>query len=409
MKIAINRVNINQFLFTLCVVVPFFNNYELSFMVWMSTIFLTLKNSYSAEFVKYTSIFVVILIIATIVGFFYDYRSYYIIRDITYLLKPISGLIVGYQLFHKKIKNPFQFLLYAGLSIAIYHLFLVCYGILIEGARNVREIREHAGYFNDFEIYALVILVFRKQLKLDFSRKQSIIFLLILGLSSFFYLARTNFIQFIILVIALKGLFILNMRAIKAIGITVLLTVVGYTAIYYYNPRRNGKGMDEFLYKIKMSPAEAFSTKIDRYDWKQFNDNYRSYENIRTVQQLSNDSSLLFGEGLGSKVDLKQEVYLGDMKLRYISFLHNGFMTVLLKSGLLGLLIYLTSISFFFKRNRASDPSLKNIHYFFIGTGVFLIISNWVFTGLYNLIDTKSLIIGFLFAYRQELTKQSVT
>jgi len=405
MKIAINKANINQLLFTLCVVVPFFNVYELSFLVWMLTIGLTLRTSYSTEFIKYISSFFFILAIATVFCFFHEYQTYYIIRDITYLLKPISGLIVGYQLFHKKIKNPFQFLLYAGISIAIYHLFLVCYGILIEGARNVREIREHAGYFNDFEIYALIILVFRKQLKLEFSRKKSILFLVILGLSSFFYLARTNFIQFFILLIALKGYFVLNMRAIKVIGTTIVVVLVGYTAIYYYNPRRNGKGMDEFLYKIKMSPKEAFSTKIDREDWKQFNDNYRSYENIRTVQQLSHNNTLLFGEGLGSRVDLKQTVYLGDMQLQLISFLHNGFMTVLLKSGILGLLIYLTSISFFFKRNRYEDYDLKNIHYFFIGTGVFLIVSNWVFTGFYNLIDTKSLLIGFLFAYRNELIK----
>ncbi len=406
MKIVINKVNINQILFIICVVVPFFNNYELSFLVWMSILFFTLKNNYSLEFVKYVSLFLAILIIAIIVGLFFDYKSYYIIRDITYLLKPISGLVLGYQLFNNKTKNSFQFLLYAGITIAIYHLFLVGYGILIQGARNVREIREYGGYFNDFEVYALVIIVFRKQLEIEFSKRKTIALLLLLSLSSFFYLARTNFIQFIILVIALKGFFVLNLRAIKVIGTTLLFVIISYGAIYNYNPRRNGKGMDEFLYKIKMAPSEAFSTKIDRDDWKQFNDNYRSYENIRTIQQLSVNNTLLFGEGLGSKVDLKQKVFLGDMELRFISFLHNGFMTVLLKTGLLGLFFYLISIGIFFKRDRSTTKSLKNIHYFFIGTGVFLIVSNWVFTGFYNLMDTKSLLIGFLFAYKNDLIKQ---
>lgn len=407
MKIAINRANINQLLFIICVVVPFFNVYELSFVVWMTTIVFTIKRSYSKEFIKYLSFFILILFLSLIVSFFYEYRSYFIIRDITYLLKPISGLLLGYQLYNKKIKNAYQFLVYAGISIATYHLFLVGYGIVIDGARNVREIRQSAGFFNDFEVYALVILVFKKQLNLNFSSKKSTIFLIILAISSFFYLARTNFIQFVILVIALKGFFVLNLRAIKVIVTTITLVIVGYTAICYYNPVRNGKGIDEFLYKIKMSPAEAFSTRINRDDWKQFNDNYRSYENIRTVQQLSNNNTLFFGEGIGSQVDLKQKVFLGDMELRFISFLHNGFMTVLLKSGLLGLFIYLMSISFFFKRDKSPNQSLKNIHYLFIGTGVFLIVSNWVFTGFYNLIDTKSLIIGFLFAYKNELLKKN--
>ena len=405
MKITINKAILNQVLFIICVVVPFFNIYELSFTVWMAAIAITLKNNYSVEFVKYISIFIIIFLLAITVGFFYSYSLYFTIRDITYLLKPITGLLLGYQLFNKHIKNPFQFVVYAGVSIAVYHLILVGYGF-IAGAKNVREIREYGGYFNDFEVYTLVILLFSNQFNLQFSKKRNTIFLLILAVSSFFYLARTNFIQFIILVIALKGIFVLNKRAIKVVGTTLILVVAGYAAVFYYNPVRNGKGFDEFLYKIKMAPAEAFSTKINRDDWKQFNDNYRSYENIRTVEQLSYNESFLFGEGIGSQVDLKQKVYLGDMELRYISILHNGYMTVLLKTGLLGLGIYLFSIFFFFRKNNEPTEALKNILYLFIGTGVFLIVSNWVFMGFYNLIDTKTLLIGFLFAYKNDLKKQ---
>jgi hypothetical protein len=291
------------------------------------------------------------------------------------------------------------------LAIASYHFFLVVYGILIEGARNVREIREHAGYFNDFEVYSLVILLFNKKLNLGFSRNKNRRFIFILAFSSFFYLSRTNFIQFIILAIALKGYFVLNAKAIKVIITTIVLVLVGYASILYYNPVRNGKGIDEFLFKLKNIPKEAFSTKINRHDWKDFNDNYRSYENISTVEQLSYNKNLLFGEGIGSRVDLKQEVYLGDMMLRYISILHNGYMTVLLKTGLFGVFIYLFSIGFFFRKNPYPNDTLQNINYLFVGTGIFLILSNWVFMGFYNLIDTKSLLIGFLFAYKNDIIK----
>jgi hypothetical protein len=405
MKIVINKKTINQLLFILCVVVPFFNVYELSFMVWMTAIVLTLKNNYSLEFIKYLSIFISIFLIAILVGLFFDYKWYYIIRDITYLLKPITGLLLGYQLFSKHIKNPFQFIVYAGIAIASYHLLLVVYGIVIDGASNVAAIRARAGHFNDFEVYSLVILLFNKKLNLGFSKYKYWILLGILGLSSFFYLARTNFIQFAVLIIALKGFFVLNLRVIKMTIIASVLILVGYMSIVYYNPARTGKGLDQLLYKIKNIPEEAFSTKINRGDWKDFNDNYRSYENIRTVEQLSYNGSLLFGEGIGSQVDLKQKVYLGDMLLRYISILHNGYMTVLLKTGLLGVFIYLLSITFFFRKNPYPNEVLQNINYLFVGTGVFLIISNWVFMGFYNLVDTKSLLIGFLFAYKNELIK----
>jgi hypothetical protein len=366
MKIALNRANLYQTIFIFCVIVPFFNIYEFSFLTWVIAILLTFKKNYSEEFIKYVSLFVFILILAIAVGCFYQYSFYFKIRDITYLLKPICGLILGYQLFTNTIKNPFQFIVYAGISVAIYHLILVCYGIFIEGASNVRDIRFYGGYFNDFEIYTLVLLVFKEKFSLQFSKKTSISFLLILAVSSFFYLARTNFIQFVILVMAIKGFFVLNKKSISIVVITLVAVGLGYTAIYSYNPIRNGKGIDEFLYKIKMAPAEAFSTKINRDDWQKFNDNYRSYENIRTIQQLSFNESLILGEGIGSQVDLKQKVYLGDMELRYISILHNGYITVILKAGFIGLFIYLISIIVFFKKNKKSNPILDNINLLFI-------------------------------------------
>jgi hypothetical protein len=295
---------------------------------------------------------------------------------------------------------------YSGVAMAVIHLVMVAYGIFFQGAANVREIREYGGYFNDYEVYALLFLLFNNQFDLGLSARQRRNFLILLGISSFFYLARTNFLQFAILYMGMIGYLLLNKRAIKIIFSSLVAIVLGYTVIYYYNPVRNGEGLDEFLYKIKMAPGEAFSTKINRDDWKDFNDNYRSYENIRTIQQLNHNETWWFGEGIGSQVDLKQKVYLGDMELRLISILHNGFMTVLLKTGLLGLGVYLLSILFFFFNGRPQTQELNTIKLLFIGTGVFLVLSNWVFMGVYNLLDSKSLLIGFLFAYKNQLLQR---
>ena len=156
---------------------------------------------------------------------------------------------------------------------------------------------------------------------------------------------------------------------------------------------------------------EPFKTKINVYDWKDFNDNYRSYENILTVKQVTNKgaTAIVFGEGIGSTIDLKREVYLGDMMLRYISILHNGFMTVFLKSGLLGLLVYLYFIYSLFRQNKSEIPIIQTINLLFVGTGVFLIISSWVFMGVYNLLDNKSILIGFIICYKEITIKKSIT
>lgn len=409
MKLTLNKELYYQIIFMICVIIPFFNNYELSFLVWFFAAILTVKKKYSLFFIKYLSYFILILFLAIVSGLFYKNDLYFTIRDVSYLLKPVFGLIIGYQLFFEKIKNPFRFIVYAGVAIALYHLFLVFWGIIIEGARNVREIREEAGYFNDFEIYTLIFLLFHKEFQLNFTIKKTRLFILILATSSFFYLARTNFIQFIVLFIAMKGMLVLNKKAITILASAVLFSLLGYLAIYSYNPKRNGGGIDEFLYKIKNAPIEAFSTKINRGNWKDFHDNYRSYENVRTIEQLSHNNTFLFGEGIGSQVDLKQKVYLGDMELRHISILHNGYMTILLKSGIPGLLILFASIFFFFKKFSSYNEIDSNINFIFIGTGLFLVFSNWVFMGFYNQIDTKSLLIGFLFAYKIHLKKTNTS
>ena len=89
--------------------------------------------------------------------------------------------------------------------------------------------------------------------------------------------------------------------------------------------------------------------------------------------------------------------------LRKISILHNGFMTVILKSGFIGLFIYLFTIIWFFRNT--PHEKLKQINYIFVGTGVFLFLSNWVFLGFYNQIDSKSLIICYLFGMKNQIFK----
>ncbi|MQP51522.1 MULTISPECIES: O-antigen ligase family protein [unclassified Flavobacterium] len=407
MKLTLNKAFYYQIFFTFCVIIPFFNNYEISFITWLIALGLTIKKSYSVPFIRYVSYFIFIFIAALIVGFFYQYRLYFVIRDITYLLKPILGLIIGYQFFSSQIKNPFKFLLYSGLAMAIIHLCLVGYGILFQGAKSVASIREYGGYFNDYEIYAFIILLFHKKFQIEILPKNYKLFLVIMGFSTFFYLARTNFIQFVILFMAMKGWLILNKKSFIILGSLFLVSVLSYSAIYIYNPKRNGDSVNEFLYKIKLIPLEAFATKINRGDWKDFHDHYRSYENVRTIEQLYYNNSYLFGEGIGSQVDLKQKVRLGDMDLRHISILHNGYMTIFLKAGIPGLLLLFGSIFYFFKKRPYINELDNNINLLFLGTGLFLIVSYWVFMGYYNLLDSKTLLIGFLFAYKNQLIKKS--
>lgn len=391
----------------MCITVPYLDNFESTFFVWSLTFVLTVCKKYSLDIFKIVIPYISILIVAVVFTFRNEPPLYFIIRDITYLSKPIIGFLAGYQLYKRNAAFAFDLIVKTGVFIALCHIYTIFSAIVIHNARTVSDLRFYSGYFSDYEIYVFIILLFHKQFGLTIPRKRLRIFTVIVGFSAFMYLARTNFIQFGILYFALKGYLVINKRTILLYSSIIIAFLASYSAILYYNPKRDAEGLEGMLYKIKVAPLEPFKTKINRHDWKEFNDNYRSYENIMTIRQVTSDGwvSTLFGKGLGSKIDLKQEVFLGDMKLRYISILHNGFMIVFLKAGILGLFIYLFTITFFFKKKSGMHPQIRTINLLFLGTGIFLLISNWVFLGFYNLTESKSILIGFLIAYRENLLK----
>lgn len=404
MRILLPTRYLYQLLFAICVVVPILNIYELTFVVWITAILLTLTLKFSISILKLIVPFLLIIVIALFSSSFDKFSLYGYVKDITYMLKPALGLILGYQLF--KYQSPdrvFKTIIYTGIAIAIIHLLLVVNTFISGKASSLARLRQYCGYFNDFEIYALILLIFHEKFEVHFTKNNFRLYVLILVISSFFYFARTNFIQFIILYIALKGYFKINTKSIIVLTSVVMLVGIGYAIIYNLNPRRNGSGTEQFLYKIKIAPIEPFKTKIDITNWKDLNDNYRSFENVLTIQQVSDagTQAVIFGKGMGSSVDLKQKIWLQSSDMRYIPFLHNSYMTVFLKSGLTGVFLLLYTIYFLLTIKSSKIPIVNNINLMLVGTGFFLIVSSWVFLGLYNTSDNKALLIGLLIGFTE--------
>ncbi|MCZ8144481.1 hypothetical protein [Flavobacterium sp.] len=409
MSLTLSKNKILQFLFILCVAVPYFNNYELTFFIWFLTVSLTLRTNYSINIINQILCFLGIIIISLVSSFFYEFTVYNFIRDFTYLLKPIFGLLLGYQICKRySNNNPLYLIIRTGVFLAILHLIIVAFSFIFLTVRDINGLRYYAGYFSDFEVYGLVFLFFSKQLGIEISESKRKKYILLLAVSSMFYLSRTNFIQFVLMFMALKGYFTINKRAITVLATFAVATILLYSAILYVNPKRNGPGIEAFLYKVKIAPTEPFKTKINKEDYKDFNDNYRSLENILTINQMTAEdkSTIIFGKGMGSEVKLHAEVMLDGVVFSKISILHNGFMTIFLKSGLLGVVLLILSIVLLYRNCFYQNPMFKNINYFFIGTILFLFISYWVFMGFYFKADTKSILIGLMIAYVENKRRQ---
>ena len=141
-----------QILLAICILVTYLNNYELTFLVWIATILFTIKRKYSLTIFQYIFPFITILIIAFFSWFFYDNTIYEVIRDITYLLKPILGLVLGYQLCRSANMKVIKTIIYVGFIIAVIHLGIIFFTAVVHKVLNIHELRKYAGYFSDFEV-----------------------------------------------------------------------------------------------------------------------------------------------------------------------------------------------------------------------------------------------------------------
>jgi hypothetical protein len=402
------KINLYSFLYILCIVSSFFPNYEITFLIWLTTVLLTIKKKYSITIFNFILLFLGILLIASISSLFYKYQTFSIVKDFTYLLKPILGLLVGYQIFDKFKSKSFDVFINAGLVLSTIHILLILFAFLKFHSVDMNLIRAEAGFFSDYEVYVFVVLLFSDKFNIEIDKKRKTIFLFVIGFSIFMYLARTNFLQLAILVLGTKGYFVLTKKSLQVLGIVSIGVLLSYGAIYYANPKRNGKGIEALLYKIKIAPEEAFKTKINKNDWKDFNDNYRSFENIITVKQVTADGfrAVFFGKGIGSTLNIGQKIKTTDGSIiQYISIAHNGFMTIFMKSGLLGLLLLLAFLYLLYTQKRDKNPLINQLNMLLMGTSVFLVLSTWVFMGVYFKLDNKSIIIGFIFAMREYLIK----
>lgn len=409
MTISIKKEHYKILLALCLLVLLLVNSYELTFFIWSLTALVSLRNKYSIHFTKYIIVLSIILVLSFFSSFFSDFKLFNFFRDIAYLLKPILGLLIGYNICKIVGKKIIYSIINIGVLIALIHLIILGVSYVFFGIKNLNDLRHVGGYFNDYEVYILILLLFRKKFDLNLSNSRANLYITILCLSTFLYFARTNILQFLVLFLAMKGYYRLTVKSIKVISISALLVLSSYAAIYYSNPVRQGKGIEAFLYKIKIAPIEAFKTKINQEDWKDFNDNYRSFENIITVRQVTSNGifTTIFGEGLGSTIDIGRQMWTNDGEfIRYVPTLHNSYMTIFLKSGLLGVFLTLIFIYLLFKQNKSDNFVIKNINYLLVGSAVFLIFSNWVFMGLYLKLDNKSIFLGFLLAYKELFLKE---
>lgn len=356
------------------------------------------------------------IIIVFLIGFFglliHDYNKINIVKDIFHFSKPISGLAIGY-FFFKKIDNFKIFvktIVICALICSIEHFgYLFISGNIFTGSVDIMRIDNKDNFL---ELFGLFFLFFYKKFQNEdlFENKNKMLFIkYFILLSCIFYFSRTMLIGAIILIFSIKQYTIITTKSLKIIGAGILCILLFYTYLFSVKIERNKPGIEAFLYKIKIAPSEIFKSKIDREDHKDLWDHWRGYEAKRAFELMnSNPVNYVVGCGHGSLVNLKFLAPLGDENgkgMKYISELHNGYIYILYKTGIVGMLFYLYLLYLLYKRIY-KNQDITSV--FISATGLFYFFTTLIITGIYNANDTIIFILGAMLFFNNSLNNHLI-
>lgn len=349
------------------------------------------------------STLILIICIGIFTAIFNKPSAYNFIRDLLYFSKPLLLILLGY--FIARLINDwkliFKALIYLGVGYAVFHIFHFVIFTDFNHPHIISHIRGVNGLSNIVEIFsiALIILGNKHPEYTVFSKKSTkYLCLSVLVISFTLYFSRTMFLGLVLLVLGVLNYLKLNKKGVKYLVILSLSVIALYTYLHTADIDRKGDGIENFLYKLKIAPSEIFSPKFDMKNHADLWDHWRAYEAYCALQGL-NETPLNYigGKGLGAMVDLKFAAPISsEGSIRYIPILHNGYIFILYKTGVIGLLIYVYFLfSLYFQAYRKTDSlDTKNFGNLLSATSLYLIFSSLIITGLYNLQEETAMILG---------------
>jgi len=409
----INKSIIYSFLFIVLILLQLYViSYKISYILQLIVLIILcfdVKIRIKKYFI-YIFTFLFSLIIVGFIGtFINEYEIVDIVKDFIFISKPLIGFTLAYVIANA-IDNKEKFIrtiIYLGIVCALIHFYIIFFLVKLNNIHSIRDLTKD----NFIELFALFFLIgYQKFFNKNFTNNKIINYILIglLVVSNFLYFSRMTIIISGVLILAYYGFTRINkLNIIILLGILFSIITM-FTILNNIQINRNSKGFEAFLFKIKNSPKEMLNTKIDINNHQQLWDNWRGYEAKRALILMSDTPfSSIIGCGHGSLINLKIMAPLtGTPKgIRHISHIHNGYVFVFYKLGIIGLLIYLYGIIKIYligqNKNNFIATTISTI-------AIIYLLTSFTITGVYNTSENIILILGGLIFYYQPIVNRKI-
>lgn len=334
---------------------------------------------------------------------------YVVVKDVWYAGKSVLALMAGYMLMSevRDLRGLIKIFLIAATLSALLHLsrFVLNPSLLSESVNNLRE-GAGKGFF--ISVLAVSLIAACRHFRLEVFRRPAVMWLILaLSLVSLaMSFSRTFWISLAIMLISVYGLLTLrNMK--RFIVLLAFLAVAAGAVVTAPEAEQTGPNATlrgKMAYSLKEVMVSNYKNMAD------INQNWRGYESFRAVTTYLNGSSAQYvtGRGFGTLVDLGIYIKLGgDEKFRYIPTLHNGYMYILVKTGIIGLIMYIYFLLKFMLHGRAGEKTQDNDLRFagrlVVALTLALLVTTMVIAGFFNKITLHPMLVllGALLYYIQ--------
>jgi hypothetical protein len=371
------------------------------FFIYLFFVLSLFKKRRSIKFYKY----VIPLISMTFLGLIFSYTNLPkdVLRDFFYFTNPILLIIFGIICaVHFTLNNFVIKITYFGLFYSLY--YIVSFTLLsFQDSYSLEEMRGLIGPGNIISILSFYFLI-SNQTKDKYSKILILrtLFICLNALAIILFNSRSYFICFIIFFLFFFQTFPLRIKfglITFSIFVIVLLTTI------------NINSENSFYGKV-LNTFDEISIN-NGADLSENNSNYRAFETLAAIDTYLSGNGLnyIIGQGFGKLVDLKIEIQLTTESWQFIPLVHNGYMYILVKTGLLGILFFFIFLFKFYPSKKFQRIPQKHLYIRVILKSLIIscILTNFVINGFFNL-EMQFLLIclGAFFNYLK-IENQSFT
>lgn len=337
----------------------------------------------------------------------YDY-----LKDAWYVSNPALVMLSGYVLYKARpdLASGLKAFIVAGLLVGVWQSrgYIMDPGLILLSAVAIRE-RLGTGLFPP--LLALVVFIvlagsWPERLRMSSLLATGAALLMALSVAGTF--SRTALLVAVVAVAARAGGFArqewLRLGVPGAVAVTMLLLAESLFG------RMGGLDLETFLGKLVNGLREIAFT--DTMSLREINTNFRGYESTQALKQVLGGTpvQIFFGQGFGALVDLGIFIPLGGFEggmpvaVRRIPVLHNGYMYLLVKGGVVALLLYVYVLGYLYWVGRrwatSTTESRRLTGRLLQAVVVSLLVTTYLIGGVFNKHDMFAFMLctGYLLA-----------